>query len=138
MKNKEINPKVILTGIAILSVFIALNNSNSPNSSQTKETDFAESINTASFVRFTDWCFNKNELKQSTRNTIDELLNEVDTIDCDLAEKRLSTIKFINIYDKEDNALDLRPLQSLPQLIRLTADDAKIHDLSPLKLDLCI
>lgn len=133
MKNKEINPKVILGVIAILSVFLALRNNNTSNIEQTNTESFTESIDTSSFVSFSNWCFNKDELRRSTRNTIDELLNEIDTFDCDLAEKRLSTIKFIGLYGKGDRAFDLRPLQSLPHLMGITADYAKIQDLRPLQ-----
>ena len=133
MKNKEINPKVILIGIAILSVFLALKNNNASSVYQTKGKEFTESINTADFVSFTDWCLNKNELKQSTENTIDELLNEVDTLDCNLAEKRLSNTSYVVFYGKDSKSLDLRPFRSLNHLKSISISSGNISDITPLR-----
>ena len=133
MKNQEINPKVILGGIAILSVFLALRNNNTSNIEQTNKQSFTESIDTSSFVNFADWCLNKNELKQSTENTIDELLNEVDTLDCNLAEKRLSNISYVVFYGKDGKNLDLRPFRSLNHLRSISISSGNISDITPLR-----
>lgn len=132
MKNKQINPKLILTGIVILSIFFTLKNNNASSTDRTKEKELTESINTADFVNFTDWCLNKNELKQSTKNTIDELLNEVDTFDCDLANQRLLSLRYVVFSGKEGRDLDLRPFRSLNHLTSITINSETISDLTPL------
>lgn len=132
-KNKQINPQVILTGIIILSVFLALKNNNASSINQTEQKEFTESINTADFVSFADWCLSKNDLKQSTKNTIDELLNEVDTLDCNLAEKRLSNISYVVLYGKDGKSLDLRPFRSLNHLKSLSISSGNISDITPLR-----
>ena len=116
---KDKTPQAILGIIIMFSIFMGLENISTSDSdfgnssiqkkisSNYKNQSFIESINTEEFISFTDWCLNRDKLKQSTVNTIEELLFKVDTSDCNLANKRLLKIKHIGIFGKKDNLLTL-------------------------------
>ncbi len=105
MKYKKKNPKAIIAIFFSLFVLLSIRNNISFNTKQPKKENFTESINTEGFSTFTDWCLNKHELIQSTENTIDKLLNEVDTLDCSLAEKRLLSLSYVVFYGKDSESL---------------------------------
>ena len=80
--------------------------------------------------RFADWCLNKANLPPDTRHTVDVLLQEAGTQECDRADKQLSTLPFLSL--NSNRITDLKPLSSLTNLTILGLGNNKIADLKPL------
>ena len=133
MKYRKKNPKAIIAIFFSLFVLLSIRNNISSNTNKPKNDNFTESINTEDFTTFTDWCLNKHELVQSTENTIDKLLNEVDTTDCSLAEKRLLNLSYVVFYGENGESLDLRPFNSLTHFTSISISAGNISDITPLK-----
>ncbi|WP_052055965.1 leucine-rich repeat domain-containing protein [Myxosarcina sp. GI1] len=129
------NHKIFLIGVVIFSFWLSFKNQSQPNN-KVVENNFVETIDINKFTGFADWCNNKNNLEKSTRNTIDELLNEVDTSDCNLASSRLLKINYVVIFGEDNESLDLRPFQTLTHLTSITFNHANVSDIQSLqKLD---
>lgn len=79
---------------------------------------------------FADWCVKKNELSPAQRHTVNVLIEQAGTQDCNLAEKKLSALTKLCLQDK--NIEDVAPLSSLKNLEVLNLDPNKIRDVSPL------
>ena len=80
--------------------------------------------------RFVSWCLNQANLTWATRHTVNVLLEQAKTQNCDLADRRLST--FTNLFLKGDQVIDLAPLSSLTNLTALFLNHNQIADLKPL------
>lgn len=80
---------------------------------------------------FAAWCEQQFELPLATRHTIEALLHQAETKDCQEAETKLSKIE--NFGCSGCDILDLRPLQSLPPLRWLQLENSQISDLKPLQ-----
>jgi Leucine-rich repeat (LRR) protein len=85
---------------------------------------------TAATKRFADWCLDKANLAPATRHTVDVLLQEAGTQDCDRAEKQLSTFTFLDLTNNQ--VADITPLSSLTNLTDLDLTNNQIADLKPL------
>jgi internalin A len=68
-------------------------------------------------MNFSQWCSLKNSLPAATKQTIDLLLKESGTKDCQLAESKLSSLTYL-FLDRQ-NISDLSPLASLNNLSQL-------------------
>ncbi len=79
---------------------------------------------------FADWCLNQANLSRETLHTIDVLLQEAKTTDCHQAEKLLSTLTTLSLFDNQ--IADLRPLSSLTNLTGLSLRNNQIANLRPL------
>jgi Leucine Rich repeats (2 copies) len=79
---------------------------------------------------FPQWCSLKNSLPAATKQTIDLLLKQSGTKDCQLAESKLSTLTYL-FLDRQ-NISDLSPLASLSNLTQLYLGANQIVDLQPL------
>jgi internalin A len=66
---------------------------------------------TTTLKTFADWCLNKNNLSAETLHTVDVLLKEARTTDCNQADKFLSTLTRLDLDYR--NIADLRPLSTL-------------------------
>ncbi len=79
---------------------------------------------------FADWCLNKDSLSAETKHTVDAILQEAKTQDCDQADKLLSNRIELSLASKL--ITDLRPLSSLTHLTFLDLSNNQIADLRPL------
>ncbi len=79
---------------------------------------------------FADWCLNKANLSVQTKRTVDALLLEAETEDCNQADKRLSTRT--SLFLRDSKITDLRPLSTLTSLTELSLENNQIADLKPL------
>ena len=80
--------------------------------------------------RFVDWCLNKAKLTSATRHTVEVLLQQAKTQDCDQADRYLSTHTILVLSNNQ--ITDLKPLSSLTRLTYLYLSDNQITDLKPL------
>lgn len=69
---------------------------------------------TETFRSFRDWCLRKEKLSQETKYTVDALLKNAGTSDCQQANSTLSNLSELEFYNEKIS--DLRLLQSLSNL----------------------
>lgn len=93
---------------------------------------------------FLEWCQQKKSVSAATRTTIDRLLVQAGTEDCQRADSKLrtnttsiqylspSTSERINGNGKIRPIIDLRPLAGLTNITELVLYQTQVSDLSPL------
>ncbi|MEG4057889.1 MULTISPECIES: leucine-rich repeat domain-containing protein [unclassified Microcoleus] len=69
-------------------------------------------------------------MSPETKHTVDVLLKEAGTNDCDVADRKLSSITELIINDNQIG--DIKPLASLTNLTRLGLSGNPIGDIKPL------
>jgi internalin A len=79
---------------------------------------------------FAQWCLKRNSVPAATKLTIDLLLKQAGTKNCQLANSKLNTLTELNL--SEGRISDLKPISSLVELTSLTLYNNKISDLQPL------
>lgn len=79
---------------------------------------------------FTQWCQEKSTLPQKTKYTVELLLKEAGTQNCEDANRELSESNFFNFT--ENGISDLEPLANLSNLTDLDLSSNKISDIKPL------
>jgi internalin A len=79
---------------------------------------------------FADWCRQKAALSPETKHTVDVLLKEAETTNCDVADRNLSWRSMLDLSDNKIS--DIKPLASLTKLTFLNLSDNKISDIKPL------
>jgi len=79
---------------------------------------------------FADWCLNRANLPPDTRRTVNVLLREAGTTECDRADRKLSTLTELDLSDNQ--IVDLKPLSGLPNLSALALSNNQIADIKPL------
>ena len=84
----------------------------------------------ATFNTFLDWCSAKKTLTPATLNTIDQILNNLGTQDCQQASRKIPLTFALNLSNQ--NITDLAPLATLPNLTQLNLYNNQIKDLTPL------
>jgi internalin A len=82
------------------------------------------------FSSFADWCKHKDSLSEEARHTVEVLLKEAGTSDCNEAEKVLSNLTELYLYDNP--ITDLTPLSGLTNLTELHLTSSEITDITPL------
>ncbi|MCJ8278882.1 MAG: leucine-rich repeat domain-containing protein [Rivularia sp. ALOHA_DT_140] len=80
---------------------------------------------------FSQWCQEKSTLPPETQHTIEVLLKEAGTDNCEIANKKLK--KLTRIYLSSKQISDLKPLASLTNLNVLFLNRNKITDIKPLE-----
>lgn len=80
---------------------------------------------------FPDWCLNRQQLSPEAKRTLDVLLQQVGTSNCDRANQMLAEIKFLDL--STFLLSDLSPLQGLTQITGLKLRNNHISDLTPLQ-----
>jgi internalin A len=80
---------------------------------------------------FADWCRQKSALSPETQHTIEVLLKEAETTDCNVANQKLSILTALNLYNKKISYL--KPLKSMTKLEYLELDQNQISDIKPLQ-----
>jgi internalin A len=63
---------------------------------------------------FADWCRQKADLSPETKHTVEVLLKEAKTNDCDAADRKLSSLMELIVAGTEIS--DIKPLASLTKL----------------------
>ncbi len=66
---------------------------------------------------FTDWCRQKADLTPETKHTVDVLLEEAGTTECDAADRKLSSLTKLSL--RKNQISDIKPLASLINLKEL-------------------
>ncbi len=89
--------------------------------------DLAHQQQTKSFVQL---CQQKDSLATLTKLTVDALLSEVDTKDCQQANAKLASMTELNLY--KNKISDLSPLSGFTNLNILDLSINEINDVSPL------
>ena len=79
---------------------------------------------------FADWCRQKDSLSPEAKHTVDVLLKEAKTTECDEANQKLSSLTKLSLERNEIS--DIKPLESLTNLTRLDLWNNKISDIKPL------
>ena len=80
---------------------------------------------------FADWCRQKADLSPEAKHTVEALLKEAGTTECDAANQKLSTLTELNLHDNQIS--DIKPLESLTNLTRLVLEKNQISDIKPLE-----
>jgi internalin A len=115
------NSWIIAIPIGLLSLIVSC----TPESIQTKS-DKPQLLTKS----FTQWCKEKDNLPPATKTTIDLLLVEADTKDCELANTKLLKLTQLDLY--HNNISNLEPLASLKNLTSLDLIGNQISDVTPL------
>jgi internalin A len=79
---------------------------------------------------FTQWCKEKDNLPVASKWTVDLLLKEADTQDCNLANTKLLKLTQLDLY--HNNISNLEPLASFSNLTSLDLIGNRIVDVKPL------
>jgi internalin A len=79
---------------------------------------------------FAQWCQQKSSVPAATRHTIDVLLKEAGTNNCQKADSELRSLERLVLQSKQIS--DLRPLAGLTNLTILGLQSNQISDLKPL------
>ena len=80
---------------------------------------------------FAQWCRQKADLSPEAQLTVEALLKQAGTTECDAANQQLSSLTDLFLFDNQIS--DLKPLQSLTNLTRLVLSDNQINDIKPLE-----
>ena len=98
--------------IAVICSVIALALCGSGLSAYAAETRSGNSTRT-----FADWCREKDSLSPEAKHTVEVLLEEARTTECDAADRTLSSLTGLKLNFNEIS--DIKPLASLTKLTRL-------------------
>ena len=80
---------------------------------------------------FADWCRQKANLSPEIKHTVEVLLKQAGTTECDAANQKLSSLTALFLWDNQIS--DIKPLESLTNLTALFLDNNKISDIKPLE-----
>ena len=87
--------------------------------------------NYRNYKTFADWCLNRDRLSPGAKETVQVLLAQAKTSNCDQASKKLASVSQLVLHQNYP-AIDLSPLQSLPNLTDLSIT-GQLSDVSPLQ-----
>lgn len=82
------------------------------------------------FESFAEWCENKEGLTNEAQHTVEVLLTQAETEDCQLAQRRLTN--FTDLFLWNNGITDITPLSSLTNLTSLGLAENQIKDITPL------
>ena len=80
---------------------------------------------------FADWCREKADLSPEAKHTVEMLLKEAGTTECDAANQTLSSLTGLLLYDNQIS--DIKPLESLTNLTVRLLKNNQISDIKPLE-----
>jgi Leucine-rich repeat (LRR) protein len=80
---------------------------------------------------FADWCRQKADLSPEAKHTVEVLLKEAGTTECDAANQKLSSLTGLDLDNNQIS--DIKPLESLTNLTLLYLDNNQISDIKPLE-----
>ena len=90
----------------------------------------AETQSSNSRRTFADWCRQKADLSPEAKHTVEVLLKEAETTECDAANQKLSSLTELDLGHNQIS--DIKPLESLTNLTRLDLGHNQISDIKPL------
>ena len=79
---------------------------------------------------FADWCREKDSLSPEAKHTVEVLLRQAGTTECDAADGTLSSLTKLDLNNNEIS--DIKPLASLTNLTLLDLNYNEISDIKPL------
>ena len=82
------------------------------------------------FSSFADWCRHKDSLSESTRHTVEVLLKQAGTCDCNEAEQVLSNLTELHLSSHK--ITDITPVSGFTNLTRLHLENNQITDITGL------
>src|SRR4028118_505553 len=91
----------------------------------------AETRSSNSRRTFADWCRQKANLSPEAKRTVEVLLKEAETTECDAANRKLSSLTELDLDNNQIS--DIKPLESLTNLTQLYLGNNKISDIKPLE-----
>ncbi len=115
-KHMKLQKSIALTCCAILALS---GNGVSANAAETRSGNMRRT--------FADWCRQKADLSPQAKYTVEELLKQAETTECDVANQRLSSANALFLWDNQIS--DIKPLESLTNLRYLFLDNNKISDI---------
>ncbi len=118
-KHRKLQKSIALTCCAILAL--------SANGLSAKA---AEKRSGNSRRTFADWCRQKANLSPEAKRTVEVLLKEAGTTECDAAARELSSLTTLDLDNNQIS--DIKPLESLTNLIAISLVNNKISDIKPL------
>ncbi len=80
---------------------------------------------------FADWCRQKADLSPEAKHTVEVLLKEAATTECDAANLKLSSLTALNLDNNQIS--DIKPLESLTNLTHLYLSNNLLGDIKPLE-----
>jgi Leucine-rich repeat (LRR) protein len=80
---------------------------------------------------FADWCREKASLSPEAKHTVEVLLKQAGTTECDAANQKLSSLTELNLGGNQIS--DIKPLQSLTNLTSLSSTTIKSATSNPCK-----
>ncbi len=82
------------------------------------------------FQSFIQWCQQRSSIPKATRHTVNMIMKEYRTNNCQVANRQLKSSSSLGLTNKK--ITDLRPLANLSGLLSLSLDDNQITDITPL------
>ena len=76
---------------------------------------------------FADWCRQKDSLSPEAKQTVEVLLGQAGTTECDAADRTLSSLTGLKLNFNEIS--DIKPLASLTNLTKLSLTNNQISDI---------
>ena len=116
-KHMNLPKSIALTCCAILALFA---NGLSAKAAETRSGN----------KTFAEWCREKESLSHESKHTVEVLLKQAGTTECDAANQKLSSLTALFLWDNQIS--DIKPLASLPNLIALSVGNNQISDIKPL------
>ena len=80
---------------------------------------------------FAEWCREKDSLSPEAKHTVEVLLKEAETTECDAANQTLSSLTALYLHNNQIS--DIKPLESLTNLNVLYLHKNQISDIKPLE-----
>ncbi|MFS8120047.1 MAG: leucine-rich repeat domain-containing protein, partial [Microcoleus sp.] len=80
---------------------------------------------------FAEWCRQKADLSPEAKHTVEMLLKEAGTTECDTANQKLSSLTGLVLDNNQIS--DIKPLESLTNLTDIYLDNNQIKDIKPLE-----
>ena len=80
---------------------------------------------------FADWCRQKADLSPEAKRTVELLLKEAGTTECDAANQTLSSLTQLDLDNNQIS--DIKPLESLTNLTSLSLEKNLLSDIKPLE-----
>jgi internalin A len=80
---------------------------------------------------FADWCRQKADLSPEAKHTVEVLLQQAGTTECDAANQTL--LSLTGLFLPNNQISDIKPLESLTNLNLLYLDKNQISDIKPLE-----
>jgi internalin A len=113
---------ILVVQIGLLSQIVSCNSVSSPMKLESTLPVVSKS--------FTQWCNEKESLPPDAKFTVDLLLKEVNTKDCNLANSKLNKLESLDLY--YNKITNIEPLASLNKLTSIDLIGNQISDIKPL------